>query len=153
MSEIDLSTLHLNPRNPRTISKDAFAKLCDSIRRDPEFMPLRPIVVDDSGAVLGGNQRLRACIAIGKTTVPASWVVKASTLTPEQRKRFTIIDNKPAGDWDDDVLSADYETDDLLAAGFTEQELFGLDEQPAADDCKCECPVCGKAHKKPKEKA
>ena len=35
-------------------------KLCDL----PQFMTLRPIVVDGENVILGGNQRYRACLAL-----------------------------------------------------------------------------------------
>ena len=136
---IDLTTLRPNPRNPRTITDAAFAKLCESIRRDPEFMALRPIVVDEENLILGGNQRHRACRHLGMTAVPASWVVRASDLTEEQRRRFVIVDNAPegaAGEWDLEVLQGDWDIPDLAALGV---DCSGIgdekdDDAPDADD-------------------
>lgn len=116
-----LSTLKPNPKNPRTITEKAFAKLKASIKRDPEFMVLRPIVVDADGVILGGNQRYRACLALGMTEVPDAWVVKAGDLTAAQRKRFVLMDNAPdgaAGEWDWDMLAADWDVPELTDLGF-----------------------------------
>ena len=121
MKTIKLSTLTVNERNPRTIDKKAFKRLCDSIERDPQFMELRPIVTDEEGVILGGNQRYRACQFLGKTSVPASWVVKAEGLTEAQRKRFIVVDNAPegmAGEWDQDILAEDYDMQELEEMGF-----------------------------------
>ena len=118
--KIPVSQLKLNDRNPRTITEQAFDRLCKSIKRDPEFMVLRPIVVDGDGVILGGNQRYRACLHMGMTELPAAWVVKVSSLTAAQRKRFMILDNSPdgiSGDWDYDILGADYEIPDLADVG------------------------------------
>lgn len=120
--EFDLSSLTTNPRNPRTITEQAFKLLCNSVQNDPEFMSLRPIVIDEAGVVLGGNMRLRACLHLGKKMVPASWVVRASNLTDEQKKRFVVLDNSPqgmSGEWDFDILGADYSTEDLASLGLT----------------------------------
>ena len=64
-----LSKLKLHPTNPRKIDPGALDKLKESIQRDPEFMVLRPIVYDADGTILGGNQRYRACKALGMKEV------------------------------------------------------------------------------------
>lgn len=123
MNIADIRPLH---RNPRKINDAAFRKLCESIQRDPAFMPLRPLVVDDDGVILAGNQRWRACKALGMTEIPDAWVVKASALTPEQRKRFVLVDNAPqgmSGEWDMDVLAAEWMPAEL--------DLLGWDRPPA----------------------
>lgn len=81
MKRVKLSTLTLNDRNPRTIKTEAFNRLCESIKRDPEFMVLRPIVVDEKNVILGGNQRHRACVVLGMKDVPVQWVKVATGLT------------------------------------------------------------------------
>ena len=146
-----IADLAAEPRNPRTITEEAFAKLCESIQRDPQFMVLRPIVVDALGTVIGGNMRTRACKHLGMTEVPASWVVRAGDLTPEQIKRFVVIDNAPAGmagDWDWDMLAADWEIPDLEMLGM-DVDLITIPEsnkpvdEDAMKDTKNECPSCG----------
>ena len=150
---VKLSTLKPNDRNPRTITSAAFAKLCDSIKRDPQFMPLRPIIVDAEGVILGGNQRFRACQHLGMADVPADWVRVARDLTPEQRRRFVLLDNAPdgmTGTWDLDILAADYELPDLAALGFDKllAELAaaspaGAGEDQAGGTAANQCPKCG----------
>lgn len=61
---LPIDALRPHGRNPRRISASQLALLCDSIKRDPEFMRLRPIVYDADGAILGGNQRWKACKAL-----------------------------------------------------------------------------------------
>ena len=123
-----LSTLHPNPQNPRTISESAFAKLVASVKAFPRMMELRPIVVGFDGTILGGNMRFRAITeGLGMTECPASWVVKASDLTPEQVQRFIIADNAPegaSGAWDWDSLANQFEISDLKEWGFDEKELL-----------------------------
>jgi DNA modification methylase len=138
---VALASLRLNDRNPRTIKADAFARLCESIKRDPEFMALRPIVVDAAGVILGGNQRYRACVALGMTEVPATWVRVAADLTADQRRRFIVLDNAPdgiAGEWDEDLLAACYDLAELKDLGFdkllAEIEAAGAGETGADAD-------------------
>lgn len=124
-----VSSLKPNPHNPRTIHTEAFKRLVESIQRDPEFMRLRPIVVDGRKNILGGNMRYRACLEIGMTELPPDWVVKATGLTKEQRRRFIIVDNAPegmAGEWDWDILANEWDESELEALGFDLSDIeFG----------------------------
>ena len=153
-SKIKLSDLHLNDRNPRTISKKAFTKLCESIKQFPKMMEVRGIVVDEQGIVIGGTQRYRACAANGMKEVPTSWILRAEDFTEQERKRFIIADNAPGGMvgiWDMDLLANEWDIGELIIAGFDEEELTGLivpDDNKAIDeddmaDTKNECPKCG----------
>jgi ParB-like chromosome segregation protein Spo0J len=158
MQTIALNTLEPNDRNPRKITDEALQKLCESIERDPQFMELRPIVVDENNVILGGNQRYRACRKLGKETVPASWVKVATGLTEEQRKRFIIVDNGPegmSGDWDAELLKIDWDVPELADVGLDLQTLLGdlalnavpesnkpIDEG-AMSETDNECPKCG----------
>ena len=72
---MNISDIKANPRNPRKIADADLDKLKKSIERDPEFMRLRPIVVDENNMVLGGNQRLKAITALGYSDIPDEWVV------------------------------------------------------------------------------
>ena len=117
-----LKDLKPNDKNPRKISESALEKLKQSIERDPEFMVLRPIVIDDDGLILGGNQRYRAIKAMGMKDIPDNWVVKADNLTEEQRKRFILVDNAPdgmAGEWDWETLKDSFPEFELADLGFT----------------------------------
>ncbi len=129
---IDLRELKPNERNPRKISDEAFNKLCASIKRDPKFMELRPIVIDKNGIIIGGNQRYRACLKLKKTKIPTTWVVAAGSLTADQRKRFILMDNAPdgaAGYWDWDILQEDfYELPKLEELGFKFAEQADVDK-------------------------
>jgi len=146
---IPMDTIKLRERNPRTITAKAFAKLCASIQRDPQFMEIRPIVVDEKGVILGGNMRFRACQQLGMTELPDSWVIRASKLTPEQRRRFVLVDNAPegmAGEWDDDILAADFDTDELTDLGFLLNGKGAPEDFPEVDESiatEHQCPKCG----------
>ena len=111
-----LSDIKPNPNNPRVIKDDAFEKLCNSIKEFPKMMALRPMVVDQDNVVLGGNMRLKALQHLGMKEIPDEWVKKASELTEEEKQRFIVVDNVPAGDWDVDALS-DWDKEQLTEWG------------------------------------
>lgn len=58
--EIRLERLARNEDNPRQITKESFAKLVRSLLVFPRMLTLRPVVVDETLRVLGGNMRLAA---------------------------------------------------------------------------------------------
>lgn len=78
--EIALSRVVENEENPRTITTEKFQKLVKSLLVFPRMLTIRPIVVDETMTVLGGNMRLRAL----KHIVSMDW----DTL------RFTISDGE-----------------------------------------------------------
>lgn len=94
---VDVNQIVFNDENPRTITDEAFEKLKTSIQNFPEMLYIRPIVLDKDNAAIGGNQRLRACIALGWDKVP---VIRASNLKPRQRKEFILKDNVSSGEFD-----------------------------------------------------
>lgn len=88
--------------NPRIITDEAFTGLKNSIERDKDFMALRPIIVDEGGVVIGGNQRFKALRDLGYDYIPDEWIKQAthedgSCLTEEEKQRFILIDNSPEG--------------------------------------------------------
>jgi len=125
---IKISEIKLNPSNPRTISKSKMDKLVQSIKSFPEMLKLRPIVVNDDMVILGGNMRLQACKKAGLKEVP---IIKASELTPEQQREFIIKDNVGFGEWDWDLIKADWDREQLDEWGM---ELDNWQEQPGEED-------------------
>ena len=129
---VSLDALKFQPNNPRKITEEALSKLANSIQRDPQFMVLRPIVVDKNNIVIGGNQRLAACRKLGMNEAPDEWVRFAEDLTEEQIKRFILVDNAPsgmAGDWDFDLLSTQWGLDELEELGFDLSKFDSLQEE------------------------
>lgn len=58
--EVGLSDIRDNDNNPRMIKTHKFNKLLISVLGFPNMLYIRPVVVDDSGLILGGNQRYKA---------------------------------------------------------------------------------------------
>lgn len=110
MKRVPISQVIPNPTNPRVIKDDKFKKLVKSIEEFPQMLELRPIVVDSNMVVLGGNMRLKACIAAGLKEVP---IIVADQLTDAQKGEFIIKDNVGFGEWDWDLLANEWDVEDL----------------------------------------
>jgi len=90
-----------NPKNPRVIKDEKFAKLVQSLKDFPEMLEKRPLVcftdTDKKLVVLGGNMRLKAANELGLKKMP---VILADDWTEEQKAQFLIKDNVSFGEWD-----------------------------------------------------
>ena len=113
-SRVPLAKIQANPDNPRVLKDDKFQKLVASLETFPDMLELRPIVVDETWTVLGGNMRLRALQHLKVKEVP---VTQVEGLTPEQKREFIIKDNASFGEWDWDVLANEWDPEQLTAWG------------------------------------
>lgn len=130
---ITLIDIQPNPDNPRFIQDEKFDKLKASIEQFPKMMTLRPIVVDGSGMVLGGNMRLRALQELGYKEIPEEWVKCADELTEDEKRRFIITDNADFGQWDWDVLANEWNAEELNEWGLDVPEEWGEEIAPQED--------------------
>ena len=131
MQRAAIGTIIPNPKNPRIIKDDKFKKLVKSIQEFPQMLELRPIVVDGNMVVLGGNMRLKACIAAGLKEVP---IIIADKLTDAQKDEFIIKDNVGFGEWDWDLLANEWEVKDLFNWGVDiPSAYFDDDKEPEFD--------------------
>lgn len=117
MSNVKVETIEMNlsdiaeyKSNPRTISKKDFAILKKSLKDFPSMLDVREIVVDENGVILGGNQRYKGLMALGKTKVK---VKKVTGWTDEEKREFVIKDNIANGAWDNDKLANEWDKDKL----------------------------------------
>ncbi len=134
---MQLSELKVNPRNPQIFNDlDSLKK---SIEQFPKMMTLRPLVYDpETMFVLGGNKR-RVCLEeLGYKEIPDEWVKSAADLTEEEKKRFIVQDNIQVGEFDFEILAADYEEDELEEWGLELPEDF--EQQSAAEEDNYEIP-------------
>ena len=99
--KIEINKIKPNDNNPRFIKDYKFKKLVDSIKEFPEMLEKRPIVVDESMVVLGGNMRLKACAEAGLKKID---VIIAEGWSEKQKKEFIIKDNVGFGEWDWDEI-------------------------------------------------
>ena len=113
--KVKINEIKGNPDNPRIIKDDDFEKLVNSIKSSPWMLHIRPIVVDENMIILGGNQRWRACQTAKLKVIP---IVKASSLTYEQKVEFIYKDNLNSGQWDWDAVANNMDVQKLNDWGF-----------------------------------
>jgi len=97
IEKVSIKDIKLNPKNPRVIKDEKFKKLVKSVQEFPEMLEIRPIVVDETMTILGGNMRFKACIEAGLKEVS---IIIFGGLTEKKKKQFLIKDNVNYGDWD-----------------------------------------------------
>jgi len=97
-------------------------QLMRSIAEDPELVHARPLIVNENYEVIAGNQRLRACVALGWKEVPCVVV----NWDEAKQKRAMIKDNVSAGEWDWDLLANEWDAEELNEWGLE----VPLEEEP-----------------------
>jgi hypothetical protein len=106
-------------------------KLKASIESFPEMMKLRPMVYDpDTMEVLGGNQRLLAIRALGMKEIPDDWAKSADELTEKEKREFIIRDNIQSGDWDFEILEAEFNDFALQEMGIDMPDMIDIEKIP-----------------------
>ena len=155
-----LDSLQPDPRNARKHSKANLDLISDSLR---EVGASRSIVIDEDGVVLAGNATVQAAKAAGLTNVHVVdadgntvIAVRRSGLTPEQKRRLALFDNRAAelAAWDSTVLQA-LALDTDLSGLWRDDDLSALlgevpdiafpeyDESAAEEVAHVTCPACG----------
>lgn len=123
---IDIDQLNLLNKNPRKISEANFNKLKSSIKRDPEFLKLRPILAYQDGeslVIYAGNQRWKACKELGFTEIPV--IIDTQANLEVVRSRI-LLDNIEFGAWDDDLLLQQWSLEELKALDYPELDTLVL---------------------------
>lgn len=157
-----LTDLTPDLKNARRHTARNLAQIETALR---EVGAARSIVVDETGTILAGNATVEAArragidrLRIVETDGTELVAVRRSDLSPEQKRRLAIFDNRTAelAEWDAGVLAALAEEIDLSAL-WEEDELANLlahaappdvdfpeyDESAAEDVKWLTCPECG----------
>lgn len=130
MTEIvKISEVKLNPNNPRLIKDDKFKKLVQSIKDFPEMLNIRPIVVNKDMIILGGNMRFKACKEAGLKEVP----IIITDLSEDKQREFLIKDNTSGGEWDWELITNEWDTEQLDNWGL-DIPIFGVDNMTNNED-------------------
>lgn len=123
----NIAEIKPNPKNPRVIKDDKFAKLVESLRSFPQMLEKRPLVcvtdIDGKAFPLGGNMRLKAANELKMKELP---VVMADDWTEEQRQEFIIKDNLGFGQWNYEELANDWDAQQLADWGL---DIPGFDQE------------------------
>lgn len=136
-------------KNPRQLSKNQYEHLKNSISK--YGLADKPIINQDK-VIIGGHQRVRIAKDLGYQNIECWYPDRL--LTEEEVEEFNIRLNKNSGAFDYDILANEFEPLDLLAWGFSEEELVGKFsdveevEEPAEKNKKkgkkeTSCPACG----------
>jgi len=124
--EYDIKKLISAEYNPRELTAKQHQDLKDSITR---FGLVDPLIVNThterKNILVGGHQRLRIAKELGYKTVACVEV----NLSPDQEKELNIRLNKNTGQWDWDALSNYFEVGELTEWGFTDDALFGVENE------------------------
>lgn len=128
---VKLNTIKKNPKNPRIVKDDGFKKLKDSLSgtRGLDHFYARPCIVSTRTGehiIIAGNTRYQAAKDLGWKEVP---VVILTDLTEEQEKEIIIRDNVSNGEWDWDMLSIQYDLEELQHFGVNMFEAEELDDE------------------------
>jgi site-specific DNA-methyltransferase (adenine-specific) len=131
----NIAEIKSNPKNPRVIKDEKFAKLVQSLKDFPEMLEKRPLVcftdTDGKLVVLGGNMRLKAAKEIGLKELP---VIIADDWTEEQKAQFLIKDNVGFGEWNWDELQSDWDVEQLADWGLDIPSQFEVKAEAEEDD-------------------
>jgi DNA modification methylase len=127
-TEMPLKALKEYGRNPRRMSKDQFGSLVKSIKEDGYHQRL---IVNQDGTIIGGHQRKKALKEAGYESVDKIPVLMPNRqLNEEEFKRLNVRDNLPFGEFDFDMLTSDFDIDELKEWGMPENWLPEIEELP-----------------------
>lgn len=122
--ELNEGQMYGLPKNPRWIRDARYEALKKSIEDAPEMLGLRELLVyplDDVEGhkgkyiIIGGNMRYRACLELGYQEVPCK-VIPLETPVKKLRE-YVIKDNEGFGQNDWDLLSSEWEQEELSGWG------------------------------------
>ena len=123
--EINSGQLRWLPRNPRDWTKDDIEKMQRSLKRDPDFVEERPVLVTpgegDALVVFAHNLLVEAAKRNGRESLPGViYEVEDEEKDQETIRRRAIIDNGQMGRNNADILANEwpYEADQLVEFGY-----------------------------------
>ena len=111
--------------NPRQLTK----KQADDLKKSLQKFDLAEVpVVNLDGMIIAGHQRTKILSQLhGDIEIDVR--VPSRLMTEDEVKEYNVRSNKNTGEWDFDLLANNFELEDLLDWGFTEEELR-LDLEP-----------------------
>lgn len=159
---MEIDKIKINPNNPRFIKDEKFKSLVKSLIELPVMTELREIVVDEDNVIIGGNMRYRAAKEAGWKEIPTKVFTRAmadenNKLTNQSKtyeqycKEIMVKDNISGGEWDWELLSSQFEKEELEDWGFDidkkwEENFDNKNSEINTDelekDLNIECPKC-----------
>lgn len=135
--KVALSSIKLNPNNPRTVKDENFDRLVQSMKTARYMEQLRPIVVDEDWIILGGNMRYKALKHLKRkeavvNVLTNAMIDEAIKLHFEEtwvmvdaeyiKGEFLVKDNVAIWDWDFPALNELWGADLLDEWGVVQNE-------------------------------
>ena len=118
------------PANPRLIDEGMFELLKASIKRSPEYLHVRPLIVypfKGKYVVMSGNMRMEACIALGLDKVPCK--ILPEDTTPRKMRAYITKDNLAFGSDDPEGMKAFTKEElDYVGKGFYLQDPMNIED-------------------------
>lgn len=115
---VKLSALKPYERNPRRITEAQYEKLKNSLNRNGYH---QRIIATPDLRIIGGHQRIKALSELGITEVQV--LVPNQKIAEAQFREMLVTDNLPFGEFDYDILSADFDPAELIEWGMPESWL------------------------------
>ena len=111
-----------HPSNPRTLSKKAHSDLLKSFE---EFDYVELAAIDFDNTIVAGHQRVHIMLELGWQDKEIEVRVPNRKLSEREQRKYLLVSNKVSGDFDYDILANEFEIEELLDAGFVEEDLIG----------------------------
>lgn len=118
----EISKLKPYDKNPRIINQFGLNELKKSF---DEIGMAQPVNINTDGTILSGHARVQQLKLEGETHVDV--YIPDRQLSPKQEEAVIIRMNKvTAGSWDFEMLSKEFEIEDLKEWGFVDNDLMGI---------------------------
>ena len=134
MKQVLLSELKLLDNNPRKISDSQMELLKKSLEVDEFMMEGERIVIDENNTVLSGNQRVKAFIQMGRTSIPENWIDRFENWTEDQKKTFIIKKNHHNGTDDIEILQKHWMDVKNVDMSFADKAMNDFIEESEEDN-------------------
>ncbi len=120
-------------QNPRKMSEDQVKQLTTSLEK---FGLVEIPAVDTDNVIIAGHQRMRVMSILGRGQEEIDVRVPNRKLTDQEYKEYNVRSNKNTGSWDDELLAALFDEQELRDIGFTDLELglMSFDEYEEEDE-------------------
>lgn len=144
---VPVANLKPYERNPRTISREDFFKLKKSLRETGYHSRIK---AQPDLRIIGGHYRQKALMELGIKEIIV--LVPDRELTDDEFKRVMIQDNLSFGSFDVEILSSDFDGEELMDWGVPERLIdeggeniasAGSESSAGSDEGKTvTCPHC-----------
>ena len=124
------------PVNPRQIDEGMFELLKDSVKRSPEYLHVRPLIVypyKGQYVVMSGNMRFEACKELGLEDIPCK--ILPENTTPRKIRAYITKENLAFGSDDPEGMREFTKEElDYVGKGFYLQDPVNIEDMIGEDE-------------------